>query len=54
MDVIDEDEELNYIDDGTPMETIGKENPALKTIEARVNPATEKGQSSGLQPHDPI
>jgi hypothetical protein len=24
MDVIDEDEELNYIDDGTPMETLKK------------------------------
>jgi hypothetical protein len=54
MDVIDKDEELNYIDDGTPMETTGKESPALKTIEAKADPATDKGQSSGLEPHDPI
>jgi hypothetical protein len=51
MDVINEDEELNYIDDGTPVET--SEN-ALKTIEAKANPATDEGQKSGLEPHDPI
>jgi hypothetical protein len=31
MDVIDKDEELNYINDGTPMETSEKERPASKT-----------------------
>jgi hypothetical protein len=51
MDVINEDEELNYIDDGTPMETSENECPALKTIEAKANPATDEGQNSGLEPH---
>jgi hypothetical protein len=54
MDVVDEDEELNYIDDGTPMETSGKESPALKTVEAKDDPAMDKGQSPVLEPHDPI
>jgi hypothetical protein len=54
MDVIDEDEELNYIDDGTPMETSDKERPVPKTDKARVDPATDEGQNSGLKPQDPI
>jgi hypothetical protein len=54
MDVIDRDEELNYIDDGTHMETSKIECPILKTIKAKANPATDEGQNSGLEPHDPI
>jgi hypothetical protein len=54
MDVIDEDEELNYIGDGTPMETSEKERLVPKTDEANVDPATDEGQNSGLKPQDPI
>jgi hypothetical protein len=54
MDVIEEDEELNYIDDGTPMKTSEKGCPSLKTVEAKANPATNESQNSGLEPHDPI
>jgi hypothetical protein len=53
MDVIDEDEELNYIDDGTPMETL-EEYPVSKSDEAKVDPVIDEGQSSGLKPNDPI
>jgi hypothetical protein len=54
MDVIDEDEELNYIDNGTPMETSEKEHPVLKSDKAKVDPAIGEGQSSGLKPNDPL
>jgi hypothetical protein len=37
MDVIDEDEELCYIDDGTPMEVSEKNPSTLKPDEARIS-----------------
>jgi hypothetical protein len=54
MDVIDEDEELNYIDDGTPMETSEKKHLVSKTNEAKVDPVIDEGQSSVLKPNEPI
>jgi hypothetical protein len=54
MDVIDEDEELYYIYDGIPAETLKKESSTLKTIEAKADAATGKGENSGLEPHDSI
>jgi hypothetical protein len=54
MDVIDETEELCYIDDGTPME-ISKKNPSASVpVEARINPMPDEGKGSGLKASDPI
>jgi hypothetical protein len=47
MDVIDEDEELCYIDDCTPMEISEKNPSALKPVEARINSVPDVGQGSG-------
>jgi hypothetical protein len=54
MDVIDKDEELNYIDDETPAEASKEKSPYLKTIEATIESAIGKGESSGLKPRDQI
>jgi hypothetical protein len=54
MYVINKDEQLNYIDDGTPMETLEKEHSVSKTDAAKVDPMIDEGQSLGLKPHDPI
>lgn len=54
MDVIDDTEELYYIDNGTPMETSEK-NPSVSMFdEARVNLSEDKGQGAGLKAGDPI
>jgi hypothetical protein len=54
IDVIDEDEELNYLDDDTPATASKEKSPALKTIEAINEPVASKGESSGLEARDPI
>jgi hypothetical protein len=54
MDVIDEDEELCYIDDGTPMEVSEKNPSTLKPDEARIYPVSGEGQRSGLKSSDAI
>jgi hypothetical protein len=54
MDVIDETEELYYIDDGTPMETSKKNPSASMPEEARVNLLQDGGQGSGSKESDPI
>jgi hypothetical protein len=54
IDVIDEDEELNYIDDGIPTETLKKESSTLKIINAKTDSAMGKDEGSGLEPYDPI
>jgi hypothetical protein len=54
MYVINKDEQLNYIDDGTPMETLEKEHSVSKTDAGKVDPMIDEGQSLGLKPHDPI
>jgi hypothetical protein len=54
MDVIDEDEELNCINDGTPMETPETKNHVSKTDKTDVDPAIDEGQNSGLKPSDPL
>jgi hypothetical protein len=54
IDMIDEDEELSYIDDGTPTETSKKESSALKIFDAKTKSTMGKGESSGLKLHDPI
>jgi hypothetical protein len=54
IDMIDEDEELSYIDDGTPTETTKKESSALKIFDAKTKSTMGKGESSGLKLHDPI
>jgi hypothetical protein len=54
MDVIDEDEELCYLDDDAPATASKDKSLALKTTEAIVELATGKGESSGLEARDPI
>jgi hypothetical protein len=54
MDVIDEEEELSYLDDDAPATASKDKSPALKTTAAIVEPATGKGESSGLEARDPI
>jgi hypothetical protein len=54
MDVIDEDEELCYIDDGNPIEVSRKNPSASKLDEAGINPMLGEGQSSGLKSNDLI
>jgi hypothetical protein len=54
VDVIDETEELCYIDDDAPSETKEQEGSALKTREGRKESAVGPIESSGLKPQDPI
>jgi hypothetical protein len=54
MDVIDEDEELSYLDDGAPATTSQEKDLALKMTEIASEPAVDKGEGSGLKAHDPI
>jgi hypothetical protein len=54
MDVIDEDEELSYLDDGAPTTTSQEKNLTLKTSELAFESAADKGGSSDLRDHDPI
>jgi hypothetical protein len=54
VDVIDEIEELCYIDDDTPVEVAEKESFALKVFDDQIESAMGPGESSGLKPHDPI
>jgi hypothetical protein len=54
MDMIDEDEELNFIDDDIPTAASKEKISDLKTIEATIKTATGKGENSGLEPRDPI
>jgi hypothetical protein len=53
MDVIDEDEELNYLDDDTPAMGSQEKDFALKTTEIIIEPVADKGESSGLKAHNP-
>jgi hypothetical protein len=54
MDVIDEDEELSYLDDDTPTAASQDEKLALQSTETVVEPTAGKGESLGLKVHDPI
>jgi hypothetical protein len=54
MDVIDEDEELCYIDDGTPMEISERSPSTLKPVEDRINPMRDVGQGLGQKSSDHI
>jgi hypothetical protein len=54
MDMIDEDEELNFIDDDIPAAASKEKISDLKTIEATIKTATGKSENSGLEPRDPI
>jgi hypothetical protein len=45
IDVIVEDEKLNYIDDGIPAETSKKESPALKIVDAKTDSLWEKAKA---------
>jgi hypothetical protein len=54
VDVIDETEELCYIDDNAPAEAAKKERSALKVFDDQIESAMGLGESSGLKPHDPI
>jgi hypothetical protein len=54
MDVIDETEELCYIDDDTRAETAKKESSALKVFGDQIESVMGLGESSGLKPHNPI
>jgi hypothetical protein len=54
MDVVDETEELCYIDDDTSMET-SRMNPSTSVLdENKTKPTPDEGQGSGLKTHDPI
>jgi hypothetical protein len=54
MDVINDTKELYYIDDGTPMDTHGK-NPSVSVHdEAGTNLPKEKGQGVDSKASDPI
>jgi hypothetical protein len=49
MDVINKTEEMYYIDNGNPMETLEK-NPSTQVLdEAKINPLGDEGQGSGLK-----
>jgi hypothetical protein len=54
VDVIDEMEELCYIDDDAPAETMEKESSALKILEDQNESTMGLGENSDLKPHDPI
>jgi hypothetical protein len=54
VDVTDETEELCYIDDDAPTETMEQEGSALKNLEDKNRSAMCPGQNSGLKPQDPI
>jgi hypothetical protein len=54
MDVIHEDEELNYLDGDTPAMGSQEKDFALKTTEIIIEHVADKGESSGLKAHNPI
>jgi hypothetical protein len=54
MDVIDEDEELSYLDDGAPATTSQEKNLALKMTKIASEHAADKGEGSDLKAHEPI
>jgi hypothetical protein len=54
VDVIDETEELCYIDDDASTEIKEQESSTLKTLEVRKESAMGPSESSGLKPQDPI
>jgi hypothetical protein len=54
VDVIDEMEELCYINDEVPAKTVEKESSALKILEGQNESAMGPGENSGLNPQDPI
>jgi hypothetical protein len=54
VDVIDETEELCYIDDDAPSEAKEQERSALETREGQKESAMGPSESSGLKPQDPI
>jgi hypothetical protein len=54
LNVIDEDEELCYIDDGTPMEILEKNPSSLEPVETQINLVPDVGQGLGQILNDPI
>jgi hypothetical protein len=54
MDVIDDTKELYYIDDGTPMDTYGKNPSVLVHDEVVTNLPKEKGEGVSSKASDPI
>jgi hypothetical protein len=54
VDVIDETEELSYIDDDAPSAAKEQEGSRLETLEGQKESATGPGESSGLKPQDLI
>jgi hypothetical protein len=54
VDVIDETEELCYIDDDTPLTTEDRENTALKLHDGQKEFVMGSSESSGLKPQNPI
>jgi hypothetical protein len=54
MDVIDEAEELCYIDDDAPSGAKEQEGSRFETLEVQKESAMGRSKSSGLKPQDPI
>jgi hypothetical protein len=54
VDVIDEMEELCYVDDDAPLETKDQEGSALKPHDGQKESAMGPSESSGLKPQDPV
>jgi hypothetical protein len=54
VDVVDETEELCYIDDEAPLVTKDQEYAALKLLEGQKEAATGPSESLGLKPQIPI
>jgi hypothetical protein len=50
VDVVDETEELCYIDDEAPLATKDREYAALKLLEGQKETATGSSESLGLKP----
>jgi hypothetical protein len=54
VDVLDETEQLCYIDDEAPLATKDQEYAALKLLEGQKEAATGPSESLGLKPQNPI
>jgi hypothetical protein len=52
--LVDEMEELCYIDDEAPLATKDREYAALKLLDGQKEAATGPSESSGLKPQNPI
>jgi hypothetical protein len=54
VDVVDETEELCYIDDEAPLATKDREDAVLKLLDGQKESAVGPSESLGLKPQNPI